>query len=139
MPPVSPSSWNSRLLLSLLSWQGKWVFITSSLGTMKVTEQIDALKVMGINTYNYFIFPKVIAMLFYPFIITISMFLGIFGGYMASIYGGFCTSSEFVEGIQLEFIPYHISYAFVKTSFFSLSLQQFPSYHGYFLKEEHWM
>ena len=82
-------------------------YITSSLGTMKVTEQIDALKVMGINTYNYLIFPKVIAMLFYPFIITISMFLGIFGGYIASIYGGFCTSSEFVEGIQLEFIPYH--------------------------------
>jgi|TARA_X000000950_G_scaffold161011_1_gene196957 phospholipid/cholesterol/gamma-HCH transport system permease protein len=109
-------------------------YITSSLGTMKVTEQIDALKVMGINTYNYLIFPKVIAMLFYPFIITISMFLGIFGGYMASIYGGFCTSSEFVEGIQLEFIPYHVSYAFVKTSFFAFILATVPSYHGYFLK-----
>jgi phospholipid/cholesterol/gamma-HCH transport system permease protein len=109
-------------------------YITSSLGTMKVTEQIDALKVMGINTYNYLIFPKVIAMLFYPFIITISMFLGIFGGYMASIYGGFCTSSEFVEGIQLEFIPYHVSYAFVKTSFFAFILATGPSYHGYFLK-----
>ena len=109
-------------------------YITSSLGTMKVTEQIDALKVMGINTYNYLIFPKVIAMLFYPFIITISMFLGIFGGYMASIYGGVCTSSEFVEGIQLEFIPYHVSYAFVKTSFFAFILATVPSYHGYFLK-----
>ena len=109
-------------------------YITSSLGTMKVTEQIDALKVMGINTYNYLIFPKVIAMLFYPFIITISMFLGIFGGYIASIYGGFCTSSEFVEGIQLEFIPYHVSYAFVKTSFFAFILATVPSYHGYFLK-----
>jgi phospholipid/cholesterol/gamma-HCH transport system permease protein len=109
-------------------------YITSSLGTMKVTEQIDALKVMGINTYNYLIFPKVIAMLFYPFIITISMFLGIFGGYMASIYGGFCTSSEFVEGIQLEFIPYHVSYAFVKTSFFAFILATVPSYHGYFLE-----
>ena len=109
-------------------------YITSSLGTMKVTEQIDALKVMGINTYNYLIFPKVIAMLFYPFIMTISMFLGIFGGYMASIYGGFCTSSEFVEGIQLEFIPYHVSYAFVKTSFFAFILATVPSYHGYFLE-----
>ncbi|MBH46023.1 MAG: ABC transporter permease, partial [Flavobacteriaceae bacterium] len=109
-------------------------YITSSLGTMKVTEQIDALKVMGINTYNYLIFPKVIAMLFYPFIITISMFLGIFGGYIASIYGGFCNSSEFVEGIQLEFIPYHVSYAFVKTSFFAFILATVPSYHGYFLK-----
>ena len=56
---------------------------------MRVTEQIDALKVMGINTYNYLIFPKIVALLLYPFIITISMFLGIFGGYIASIYGGF--------------------------------------------------
>ena len=90
-------------------------YITSSLGTMKVTEQIDALQVMGINTYNYLIFPKIIAMLFYPFVITISMFLGIFGGYIASIYGDFCSSADFIEGIQMEFIPYHVKYAFLKT------------------------
>ena len=64
-------------------------FITSSLGTMRVTEQIEALKVMGINTYNYLIFPKIVAMFFYPFVIVVSMFLGIIGGYFASIYGGF--------------------------------------------------
>ena len=109
-------------------------FITSSLGTMRVTEQIDALKVMGINTYNYLIFPKVIALLLYPFIITISMFLGIFGGYIASIYGGFCSSADFIEGIQLDFIPFHISYAFIKTAFFAFILATIPSYHGYFLK-----
>ncbi len=109
-------------------------FITSSLGTMRVTEQIDALKVMGINTYNYLIFPKIIALLLYPFIITISMFLGIFGGYIASIYGGFCSSADFIEGIQLDFIPFHISYAFIKTAFFAFILATIPSYHGYFLK-----
>jgi len=109
-------------------------FITSSLGSMRVTEQIDALKVMGINTYNYLIFPKVIALLLYPFIITISMFLGIFGGYIASIYGGFCSSADFIEGIQLDFIPFHISYAFIKTAFFAFILATIPSYHGYFLK-----
>ena len=109
-------------------------FITSSLGTMRVTEQIDALKVMGINTYNYLIFPKIVALLLYPFIITISMFLGIFGGYIASIYGGFCSSADFIEGIQLDFIPFHISYAFTKTAFFAFILDTIPSYHGYFLK-----
>ena len=109
-------------------------FITSSLGTMRVTEQIDALKVMGINTYNYLIFPKIVALLLYPFIITISMFLGIFGGYVASIYGGFCSSADFIEGIQLDFIPFHISYAFIKTAFFAFILATIPSYHGYFLK-----
>lgn len=109
-------------------------YITSSLGTMRVTEQIDALQVMGINTYNYLIFPKIIALLFYPFIIIISMFLGVFGGYIASIYGGFCSSVDFIEGIQIEFVPYHITYAFIKTSFFAFILATVPSYHGYFLK-----
>ena len=52
-------------------------YITSSIGTMRVTEQIDALEVMGINSLNYLVFPKIIAMLLYPFVITISMFLGI--------------------------------------------------------------
>ena len=55
-------------------------FITSSIGSMRVTEQIDALEVMGINSLNYLVFPKLIAMFFYPFIIAIAMFLGIFGG-----------------------------------------------------------
>ena len=75
-------------------------YITSSIGTMRVTEQIDALEVMGINTYNYLIFPKIIALLFYPFVITIAMFLGIFGGYTACVYGGFSSSAEFIEGIK---------------------------------------
>jgi len=109
-------------------------FITSSLGTMKVTEQIDALEVMGINTFNYLIFPKIIALLFYPFIITVSMFLGIIGGYVASIYGGFCTSADFIEGIQIDFTPFHVSYAFIKTFLFAFILASVPSYHGYFLK-----
>ena len=108
--------------------------IASSLGTMRVTEQIDALEVMGINTYNYLIFPKIIALLFYPFVITVSMFLGIIGGYVASIYGGFCTSADFIEGIQIDFTPFHVSYAFIKTFLFAFILASVPSYHGYFLK-----
>ena len=53
---------------------------------MRVTEQIDALEVMGVNSLNYLVFPKLVALSLYPFIITIAMFLGIFGGWMASIY-----------------------------------------------------
>jgi phospholipid/cholesterol/gamma-HCH transport system permease protein len=56
-------------------------YITSSIGTMRVTEQIDALEVMGVNSLNYLVFPKIVALLMYPFVIGISMFLGIFGGY----------------------------------------------------------
>ena len=62
-------------------------FITSSIGTMRVTEQIDALEVMGVNSVNYLVFPKLIAIMFYPFVVGISMFLGVFGGYIAAVYG----------------------------------------------------
>ena len=108
-------------------------YITSSIGTMRVTEQIDALEVMGVNTHNYLIFPKIVSFSLYPLIISISMFLGVFGGYIASVYGGFSSSADFVEGIQLDFIPFHITYAFIKTLFFSFILATIPSYHGYYM------
>ena len=109
-------------------------FITSSIGTMRVTEQIDALEVMGVNTYNYLIFPKIIAMTIYPFIIVISMFLGIFGGYFACVTGGFTTHTDFIDGLQLDFIPFHLNYAFIKTFLFAMILATIPSYHGFFMK-----
>ena len=109
-------------------------FITSSIGTMRVTEQIDALEVMGVNSLNYLVFPKLIALLLYPFVIGISMFLGILGGWMAAVYGGFGSSAEFVGGIQQDFIPFHIAYAFIKTFVFALLLATIPSFHGYYMK-----
>jgi phospholipid/cholesterol/gamma-HCH transport system permease protein len=109
-------------------------FITSSIGTMRVTEQIDALEVMGVNSLNYLVFPKIIALLLYPFVIGISMFLGIFGGWMAGVYGGFTTSVEFINGAQMEFIPFHIVYAFIKTLIFAMLLATIPSFHGYYMK-----
>ena len=109
-------------------------FITSSIGTMKVTEQIDALKVMGVNTYNYLIFPKIIALTLFPFLITIAMFLGILGGYVACVSGGFSSHADFIEGLQLDFIPFHVTYAFIKSFIFALILATVPSYHGYFME-----
>jgi len=109
-------------------------FITSSIGTMRVTEQIDALEVMGINSVNYLIFPKIISMLLLPIVINFSMFLGILGGYAATIYGGFSSSADFIEGIQLDFRPYHVVYAFIKTLIFAMVLATIPSYHGYYMK-----
>ncbi|HEX8015432.1 MAG TPA: ABC transporter permease [Flavobacterium sp.] len=109
-------------------------YITSSIGTMRVTEQIDALEVMGVNSLNYLVFPKIIALLMYPFVIGISMFLGIFGGWLASAYGGFSTSQDFISGAQWEFIPFHITYAFIKTLIFAMLLATIPSFHGYYMK-----
>jgi phospholipid/cholesterol/gamma-HCH transport system permease protein len=101
---------------------------------MRVTEQIDALEVMGVNSLNYLVFPKIIASLLYPFLIGIGMFLGILGGWMAGVYGGFVSSNEFITGLQTEFIPFHITYAFIKTVVFALILATIPSFHGYYMK-----
>jgi len=109
-------------------------YITSSIGTMRVTEQIDALDVMGVNALNYLVFPKIIALLLYPFIIAIAMYVGIFGGWVAGVFGGFSTSADFVEGVQLDFIPFHVTYAFIKTLVFAFILATIPSFHGFYMK-----
>ena len=109
-------------------------FITSSIGTMRVTEQIDALEVMGINSLNYLVFPKIIAMFLYPFVIAIGIFLGIFGGFLAGVYGGYVTPDQYIYGIQDNFIPFHVTYAFIKTILFSFILATIPAYHGYYMK-----
>lgn len=109
-------------------------FITSSIGSMRVTEQIDALEVMGVNSLNYLVFPKLIAVLLYPFVIGISMFLGVFGGYIAAVYGGFGTSPDFIDGVQSNFVPFHVTYAFIKTFIFGILLASVPSFHGYYMK-----
>ena len=109
-------------------------FITSSIGTMRVTEQIDALEVMGINAINYLVFPKFIALMLYPFVISIAMFLGILGGMAACFYGGFSSIDDYIIGLQTEFIPFHITYAFIKTFVFAIVLATIPSFHGFFMK-----
>ena len=109
-------------------------FITSRIGTMRVTEQIDALEVMGVNSVNYLVFPKLIAIMFYPFVVGISMFLGVFGGYIAAVYGGFGSSADFLAGLHQEFIPFHIAYAFIKTFVFGFLLASIPSFHGFYMK-----
>jgi|TARA_B100000768_G_scaffold49944_1_gene48732 phospholipid/cholesterol/gamma-HCH transport system permease protein len=108
-------------------------YITSSIGTMRVTEQIDALEVMGINPLNYLVFPKIIALLFYPFVITIAMFVAIFGGLVAMTFAG-VPSEAFISGIQMDFDPFHVSYAYLKTILFAFILATVPSYHGFYMK-----
>jgi len=109
-------------------------YITSSIGTMRVTEQIDALEVMGINPLNYLVFPKIVGMLFYPFVIAISMFVGIFGAYAAAVLGGLVQSEPFLSGLQADFIPFQIIYAFIKTLVFAFILATVPSFHGFYMK-----
>jgi len=110
-------------------------FITSSIGTMRVTEQIDALEVMGINTLNYLVLPKVFAtVFFYPLIVIVGMFLGIFGGWVAGSMTGLFYSVDYIEGIQMDFDPFLVQYALIKSVVFAFLIATIPSYHGFYVK-----
>mgnify|MGYP000244660245 FL=1 len=110
-------------------------YITSSIGTMRVTEQIDALEVMGINSLNYLVLPKILAtVFFYPFLITLGMFLGIFGGWMAGNLSGLFSGTDYIEGLQADFDPFLIQYSIIKTLIFAFIIATVPSYHGYYVK-----
>ena len=85
---------------------------------MKVTEQIDALEVMGVNPATHLVRPKIFALVFFnPLLIVLSMFAGIIGGLLAGTLSGECTVAEFVSGIQYDFIPFKAVYAIIKNRF----------------------
>jgi phospholipid/cholesterol/gamma-HCH transport system permease protein len=107
--------------------------IASEIGTMRISEQIDALEIMGINSASYLILPKVLAAMFInPFLIVISMFLGVLGGYIFGVASGACTSYEYIFGIQSFFIPYNIYYSLTKTVVFAFIITSVSAYHGYY-------
>ena len=110
-------------------------YITSSIGTMRVTEQIDALEVMGINALNHLVLPKVLAtVFFYPFLISLGMFLGILGGWVTGVLSGLFSGADYILGIQTDFDPFLLVYAIIKTLIFAFLIATVPSYHGYYVK-----
>ncbi len=107
--------------------------ISAEIGSMRVKEQIDALDIMGINSASYLILPKIVAtMLMNPFIIVISMFLSIAGGYVAGTASGIISSSDYLQGIQSNFNPYHVTYALIKTVVFAFIITTVSAYQGYY-------
>jgi phospholipid/cholesterol/gamma-HCH transport system permease protein len=107
--------------------------IASELGTMRVTEQIDALEIMGINSAGYLILPKIAAsLLIFPFLIIISMFLGIFAGYAVVAITEIIPLQQYVYGITYDFRPFHVMYALIKTLFFAATITSISAYHGYY-------
>jgi phospholipid/cholesterol/gamma-HCH transport system permease protein len=109
--------------------------ISSEIGTMRVTEQIDALEIMGVNSASYLILPKIVGSVFiFPFLIIISMFLGVFGGWLVGTLTGVVTSHEYLYGIQYDFKPFNVTYALIKTIFFAFIIISVSSYFGYFTK-----
>jgi phospholipid/cholesterol/gamma-HCH transport system permease protein len=108
--------------------------IASEIGTMRVTEQIDALEIMGVNSASYLILPKMIAtLLFNPFLTLISINVGIIGGWLAGTTAGVITSEDYIYGIQYAFIPYYIVYSLIKTVFFAFIITSVSAFHGYYV------
>jgi len=106
--------------------------IASEIGTMRVTEQIDALEIMGVNSASYLILPKIIATLvFNPFLTLISISVGIVGGWLAGTTAGVVTSEDYIYGIQYAFIPYYVTYAIIKTLVFAFIITTVSAFHGY--------
>ena len=107
--------------------------IASEIGTMRVTEQIDALEIMCVNSTNYLVLPKIVAaVLIFPFIIMVSMFLGMAGGWAVCLGTGIINSVDYFYGLQYDFKAFTIIYAMIKTFVFAFIITSVSSYQGYF-------
>ncbi len=108
--------------------------IASEIGSQKISEQIDAMEVMGVNTANYLILPKIFAcFVFFPMLIIISIFIGLIGGGLGGMATGL-SAFHYIEGIRLEFSTYDVIYAMVKTAINALIISSIASYRGYTMK-----
>ncbi|MBO9573929.1 MAG: ABC transporter permease [Chitinophagaceae bacterium] len=106
--------------------------IASELGNMRVSEQIDALEIMGINTKTYLVLPKIFAALtMIPMLIVISMGLGIWGGRVAGVASGILAPNVYDRGLLEYFIPYNVFFALVKGYTFSFLISSIPAFYGY--------
>jgi len=109
--------------------------IAGTLGTMRITEQIDALEIMGINSASYLVLPKIIAALIvFPLLVIVAMFLGMLGGYLAGVLTGVLTENEYIYGIRYEFVPFNITFAIIKSLVFAFLISSISSFQGYFTK-----
>lgn len=107
--------------------------IAGELGTMRITEQIDALEVMGINSISYLVLPKVLAAVFaFPILAIFSGFLGIFGGYLAGTISGILTPEQYIYGIRFSFIPFNVTISIIKAFVFGFLIASISAYKGYY-------
>jgi phospholipid/cholesterol/gamma-HCH transport system permease protein len=106
--------------------------IASELGNMRVSEQIDALEIMGINTKAYLIMPKVLAALVtIPMLVVLSAALGIWGGRFAGVQTRTLSAYEFDQGLLASFVPFNVVFALAKAYTFAFIISTIPAYYGY--------
>lgn len=109
--------------------------IASELGNMRVSEQIDALEIMGINTKTYLVMPKIAAaMLTIPMLVVLAMGLGIYGGRLAGSAAGILSVDDYDRGLMENFMPYNVTFALIKAYTFAFIISTIPAYYGYYVK-----
>ncbi len=107
--------------------------IASQIGTMRVTEQIDALEIMGINSPGFLILPKIIgAILTFPLLVIISISLSIAGGYTAGSLSGAVTAQDFNLGVTMDFVPFILTVSMVKAVIFAFIITTISAYQGFY-------
>lgn len=108
--------------------------IASEIGTMRVTEQIDALDIMGVNSANYLIMPKILGLVtILPFLVVITMATALFGGW-AVCFTGILDPDTYIYGIQTDFIQFNVWFALIKSLVFGFVISSISSYYGYTVK-----
>ncbi len=109
--------------------------ISSEIGTMRVTEQIDALEIMGLNSANFIVLPKIIGfVLFVPVLYILSMFMGLLGGWVIAEFTSMITVEDYVYGIQSFFNEWYIWYSMIKTVVFGFIITSIAAYYGFYVK-----
>jgi len=109
--------------------------IASEIGTMRITEQIDALEIMGVNSAGFLVLPKIVAtVFFFPVLTILSIFVGIFGGWLVGEFTGAITTMDYIKGIQWGFVPFYVTYSLAKTVVFAFIITSVSAFHGYHVK-----
>jgi phospholipid/cholesterol/gamma-HCH transport system permease protein len=109
--------------------------IASELGNMRVSEQIDALEIMGINTKTYLVMPKIAAaLLTIPLLVVLAMVLGIYGGRLAGSAANILSTDTYDRGLIENFVPYNVTFALIKAYTFAFIVSSIPAYYGYNVK-----
>ena len=107
--------------------------LASEIGTMRITEQIDALEIMGVNSASYLILPKIVAtVIFFPLLTLLSIFIGCVGGYAIAYMTGIMIPGDYIEGMHYAFLPYSVTYSLIKSAVFAFIITSISAFCGYY-------
>lgn len=107
--------------------------MSGQLGTMRITEQIDALEVMGINSISYLVLPKIVAsMLMYPMLVIVAGVCAMFGGYLAGTIADIISPNDYIYGLRFSFNPFFVAFALIKSVVFAFLVSSISSFKGYY-------